>query len=115
MDLLPPRVWVQRAKAFNYRYAAHQYNSHADDADKLLSMLYSVKAIVRFKVSDSVRVSKFKTIFEKGYTPNWTTEIFRIIKVQKINPVTYLLEDYHGKLVEEFYASCIASLIPTYI
>jgi len=47
-----------------------------------------------------VRVSKFKIIFEKDYTPNWTTEVFKIIKVQKTN-VTYLLEDYLGKLVAE--------------
>jgi len=42
-------------------------------------------------------MSKFKTIFEKSYTLNWITEVFRIIKVQKTNPVTYLLEDYRGK------------------
>ncbi|XP_015604040.1 uncharacterized protein LOC107271941 [Cephus cinctus] len=30
----------------------------------------------KFKVGDRVRISKFKHIFEKGYTPNWTTEIF---------------------------------------
>jgi len=36
--------------------------------------------------------------------PNWTTEVFRIVKIQKTNPVTYLLEDYRGKPVaEEFY------------
>src|SRR5215469_10815540 len=71
-------------------------------ADKLLTTVYShvkIAAPGRFKVGDSVRVSKFKTIFEKGYTPNWTTEVFKIIKVQKTNPVTYLLEDYRGKPV----------------
>ncbi|XP_024882914.1 uncharacterized protein LOC112461768, partial [Temnothorax curvispinosus] len=71
-------------------------------ADKLLTMVYShvkIAAPARFKVGDSVRVSKFKTIFEKGYTPNWTTEVFRIVKVQKTNPVTYLLEDFCGKPV----------------
>jgi len=46
-----------------------------------------------------VRVSKFKMIFEKGYMPNWTTEVFRIVKVQKTNPVTYLLQDYREKSV----------------
>ncbi|XP_024875670.1 uncharacterized protein LOC112457031 [Temnothorax curvispinosus] len=69
-------------------------------ADKLLKTVYSHVKIVapaQFKVGDSVRVSKFKTIFEKGYTPNWTTEVFRIVKVQKTNPVTYLLEDFCGK------------------
>ena len=47
----------------------------------------------------SVRASKYKTIFEKGYTPNWTTEVFTILKIQRTNPVTYLLEDYRGKFV----------------
>lgn len=48
-----------------------------------------------FKVGDYVRLSKFRTVFEKGYTPNWTTEIFRIRKVQyNTDPITYLLEDY---------------------
>ena len=30
----------------------------------------------RFKVGDRVRISKFKNIFSKGYTPNWSGEIF---------------------------------------
>lgn len=69
-------------------------------AEKLLTTVYSrikIAAPARFKVNESVRVSKFKTIFDKGYTPNWTTEIFKIVKVQKTNPVTYLLEDSCGK------------------
>ncbi|XP_036148455.1 uncharacterized protein LOC118647516 [Monomorium pharaonis] len=71
-------------------------------AKKLLTTVYShikIAAPARFKVGDSVRVSKFKTVFEKGYTPNWTTEIFKIIKVQRTNPATYVLEDSCGKPV----------------
>ena len=34
----------------------------------------------RFKVGDRVRISKFKNIFAKGHTPNWSTEIFIINK-----------------------------------
>ena len=71
-------------------------------AARLLDTVYSAIKIAgpaRFKVGDSVRVSKYKTIFEKGYTPNWTTEVFKIVKVQRTNPVTYLLEDYRGKSV----------------
>jgi len=54
-------------------------------ADKLLNTMYSnqIVALPRFKEDDLV--SKFKTIFEKGYTSNWTTEVFRIVKVQKTN------------------------------
>ena len=30
----------------------------------------------KFKVGDHVRFSKYKNVFAKGYTPNWTEEIF---------------------------------------
>ena len=35
----------------------------------------------KFKVDDRVRISKFKNIFAKGYTPNWSSEIFIVDKV----------------------------------
>ena len=54
----------------------------------------------KFKVGDHVRISKNKTVFEKGYTPNWGTEIFTIIKVQKTKPVTYKIKDYQGQNIE---------------
>ena len=34
----------------------------------------------RFKVGDHVRISKYKNIFAKGYTPNWSEEVFVIKK-----------------------------------
>jgi len=71
-------------------------------AERLLATVYSAIKIAgpaKFKVGDSVRVSKYKTVFEKGYTPNWTTEMFKIVKVQRTNPVTYLLEDCRGKFI----------------
>lgn len=50
----------------------------------------------RYKLGDIVRVSKNKHVFSKGYTPNWTTELFKIVKVRITNPTTYLLEDMQG-------------------
>lgn len=47
----------------------------------------------KLNVGDYVRVSKYKGTFEKGYTPNWSTEIFKIKKVQNTTPETYLLHD----------------------
>ena len=32
----------------------------------------------KFKVGDRVRISKYKNIFTKGYTPNWSEEVFVI-------------------------------------
>ena len=43
----------------------------------------------RFKISDRVRVTKYKNIFSKGYTKNWSREIFGIDSMLKTNPWTY--------------------------
>ena len=34
-----------------------------------------------FQVGDHVRISKYKNIFAKGYTPNWSEEVFVIKEV----------------------------------
>ena len=36
----------------------------------------------KFKVGDHVRISKFKNVFAKGYTPNWSEEIFAVKKMK---------------------------------
>ena len=69
-------------------------------AERLLSTVYSRAKIAvpaKFRIGEPVRVSKFKTIFEKGYTPNWNTEVFRVAEIRQTNPVTYLLKDYRGE------------------
>ena len=43
----------------------------------------------RFKVGDRVRISKFKNIFAKEYTPNWSKEIFIVDKLNDTVPYTY--------------------------
>ena len=40
----------------------------------------------KFKVGVLVRISKYKNIFAKGYVPNWSEEVFVIIKVKIIVP-----------------------------
>ena len=47
----------------------------------LLDTVYDNLKVFRkpkFQIGDHVRISKYKDIFEKGYTPNCTTEIFKI-------------------------------------
>lgn len=65
----------------------------------------SVVKRLKFKLNDHVRVSKYKGVFEKGYTPNWGTEIFKIVKVNKQYPEFYYLKDYLGESIDGgFYA-----------
>jgi len=54
-------------------------------------------AKIKFKVGDNVRISTQKGVFTKGYLPNWSTEIFEVIKLNKTLPATYQLQDYMGK------------------
>ena len=59
----------------------------------------------KFSVGDKVRISKYKRkLFDKGYTPNWTEEIFVVDKVQYTNPITYKLKDLNGEEIKgSFY------------
>ena len=45
----------------------------------------------KFKVGNHVRISKYKNIFAKGYTPNWSEDVFVIKKVKNTVPWTYVL------------------------
>lgn len=53
----------------------------------------SKQQMPKFHINDYVRISKFKTLFEKGYTPNWSTELFRIVEILPTEPITYRLAD----------------------
>ena len=58
----------------------------------------------RFKVGDRVRISKFKNIFAKGYTPNWSKEIFIVNKINDTVPYTYNLKDLNDEeIIGSFY------------
>ena len=51
-----------------------EYNVDSDEKDP------------KFKVGDHVRISKYKNIFAKRYTPNWSEEVFVISKIKKTVP-----------------------------
>jgi len=57
------------------------------------------------KVGDTVRISKVKSIFAKGYLANWTEELFTVESInRKYSPITYKLKDYQGEVIEgSFY------------
>ena len=58
----------------------------------------------QLKVNDSVRISRFKHVFSKGYDKNWSTEIFFIDQVKQTSPVTFTLRDQLGeKIVGSYY------------
>ena len=61
------------------------------------------KANSNFKIGDTVRISKYKNIFAKGYVPNWSEEVFVIKKVKNTVPWRYVVRDLNGEVVGTFY------------
>ena len=72
--------------------------------DKAVYVEESNEKSARFSIGDRVRISKFKNIFAKGYTPNWSKEIFVVSQVKNTVPWTYELKDLNGKdIIGSFY------------
>lgn len=66
------------------------------NANNLLSTVYNhikIRSKPKYACGDYVRISKYKSVFSKGYTGNWSTEIFQVVKINNTNPITYQLHD----------------------
>ena len=51
----------------------------------------------KFKVGDNLKASKYKDIFAKGYTLNWSEEFFVIKKVKNTVTWTYVVSDFSSE------------------
>ena len=63
------------------------------------------------KVGDHVRISKYKNILAKGYTPNWSEEIFVIKEIKNTVPWTYVINELNGEeIIGTFYEKKLQKL-----
>ena len=75
-----------------------------DNNNKRVYIYEHNKKRSRFKVGDRVRISKFKNIFAKGYTPSWSKEIFIVDKINDTISYTYNLKDLNDEeIIGSFY------------
>ena len=73
-------------------------NSKHVFANLYLDEIYKQVEKPKFRIGDRVRISKYKRkLFDKGFTPNWTEEIFVIDEILNTKPVTYRLVDLQGE------------------
>lgn len=117
-------MWKEFSFQGNYKWLSllpeivHKYNTtkHHTTAMKpidinnknekeVLKNVYSHIKVVdpkinKFKVGDFVRISKYREAFEKGYTPNWSNEIFKVIKIKSTNPTTYYITDSRNQEIK---------------
>ena len=62
-----------------------EYNETSDEKDS------------KFKAGDRVKISRYKIIFPKGYTANWSEEVFVISKIKNTVPLTYVVCNLNGE------------------
>ena len=61
---------------------------------------------VKFNVGDSVRITRKKSIFQKGYEQTYSYEVFEISEIKNTYPITYGLKDYKGDEIKgSFYTN----------
>ena len=58
-----------------------EYNENSNEKDP------------KFKVGDRVRISKYKNIFAKGYTQNYSEEVSVVSKIKKTVPWTDVISE----------------------
>jgi hypothetical protein len=108
------REWADKLQTFVEQYNEDDEHSaltmtpqeaHLDKNEgKLIDRLYPEPEIGKpqYKLGDWVRVSRTKGIFEKGFHPTWTFQMYRVIGINHAKPVMYQLQDYYG---EKMYGS----------
>ena len=75
-------------------------NSNQVFANLYSDEIYKSVKKPKFKIGDRVRISKYKRkLFDKGFTPNWTEEVFVIDGILNTKPITYRLIDLQGETV----------------
>ena len=64
-------------------------------------LIYDKPGKPKFAIGDEVRISKYKrTVFDKGYTPNWSEEMLVVDRVIPTRPITYSIVDLMGEAIE---------------
>ena len=85
--------------------------NNSDFLSILFNQSFKKHTKLKFKIGDSVRISKSDIPFRKGYKPQFTDEIFEISSISTKNPPTYIIKDLKkeeilGKLYEKELRKC---------
>ena len=57
-----------------------------------------------FQIGDSVRITRKKSVFQKGYEQTYSYEVFKVSEIKSTYPVTYGLQDYKNEDIKgSFY------------
>ena len=114
LDLIKEPMYIEgKGNWLNHLDAALQkYNNRVHGTTKLTLFEMSVNTPIpnnhnnklpKFQVGDFVRVPDKRSVYSKGYTTNWSRELFKIHEINSTNPVTYTLEDENNEIIQGKY------------
>ena len=109
IDLLPAIVKTYN----NTKHRAHGFKPNSinhENTEDVWDALYNKHQKVQhskiiFSVNDYVRKVRYRAKFTKGFIPNFTEEVYKIIKIKHTKPKTYQLEDLEGESLNGFFYS----------
>jgi len=108
----------------NYNNSVHRTigyapsNVNQDNENEILQKVFRIdqnkEVKFKFDVGETVRINKLKRLFDKGYTANWSEEIFTISKRFPRIPPVYTLKDYSNEEIEGmFYEKELQKVVKT--
>jgi hypothetical protein len=89
---------------------------NSDNMRQVAERMFPVKVqpVWKFQLGDTVRISRYKNIFEKGFLQNWTTELYSVVERHVSNPPTYSLKDLLGEEIKgRFYEQELQKVVKT--
>ena len=85
---------------YNNSHHRSSYKKLVDaDYSALTKEFKSSHKVPKFRVGDSIRTTKYKNVFSKSYTENWSREIFVIDSILKTNRWTYTIKNLNGERI----------------
>ena len=85
-------------------FRANQEDIHQRLEFDLKSAMVKLPDAVPLKAGDVVRITKARGAFERGFTPNWTREIFRVVGIDNYQrPTAYRIKDLSGEEVQGIF------------
>ena len=93
--------------------------SLSENSDIVYQRLYpedTKKYKAHYKVGDIVRIYMKEGDFKRGFTPNYTQEVFKVEKIEPTKPVTYVLKDSRNdNIIGKFYAQELSHVLSSHI
>ena len=117
------RKWIDIIEQVSKNYNNSPHSAHGfkpvdvteENRKTVYEKMYpdrNISVVCKFKIGDKVRKIREKTLFEKGYTQNWSDEVYKIVDIRQSNGVCwFILETLGGEEVSGIWYNYQLNLV----